>query len=82
MAETRRDFIYIRSLHTESIPDADFRFQPMPTHRGRHAMEMIIEIRDLVKQYPTVRAVDGVSFSVSEGVCFGLLGPARRTKSN
>ena len=47
----------------------------MPNRRGRHAMEMIIEIRDLVKEYPTVRAVDGVSFSVSEGVCFGLLGP-------
>ena len=48
-------------------------------HRGgklRASMsEAIIEVRDLVKQYPKVRAVDGVSFTVPQGVCFGLLGP-------
>ena len=38
-------------------------------------MSSILEVRDLVKQYPKVRAVDGVSFAVPEGVCFGLLGP-------
>ncbi len=35
----------------------------------------ILEVRDLVKQYPGVTALDGISFSVPEGVCFGLLGP-------
>ena len=35
----------------------------------------IIEVRDLVKQYPATTAVDGVSFAVPPGVCFGLLGP-------
>ncbi len=35
----------------------------------------IIEVRDLVKQYPATTAVAGVSFNVPEGVCFGLLGP-------
>jgi len=35
----------------------------------------ILEVHDLVKQYPSVTAVDGVSFAVPEGVCFGLLGP-------
>ena len=35
----------------------------------------ILEVRNLVKQYPAVTAVDGVSFSVPEGICFGLLGP-------
>ena len=35
----------------------------------------IIQVRDLVKHYPGVRAVDGVSFSVPAGVCLGLLGP-------
>ena len=35
----------------------------------------VIEVRDLVKQYPGVRAVDGVSFAIEEGQCFGLLGP-------
>jgi ABC-2 type transport system ATP-binding protein len=38
-------------------------------------MSAILEVRDLVKQYPKVRAVDGVSFAVPQGVCFGLLGP-------
>jgi ABC-2 type transport system ATP-binding protein len=42
----------------------------MPT-----AMPPVLEVRELVKQYPGVRAVDGVSFSIAEGQCFGLLGP-------
>jgi ABC-2 type transport system ATP-binding protein len=42
----------------------------MPT-----AMPPALEVRELVKQYPGVRAVDGVSFSIAEGQCFGLLGP-------
>jgi ABC-2 type transport system ATP-binding protein len=39
------------------------------------AMLPVLEVRELVKQYPGVRAVDGVSFSIDEGRCFGLLGP-------
>ena len=35
----------------------------------------ILEVHNLVKQYPSVAAVDGVSFAVPEGTCFGLLGP-------
>jgi ABC-2 type transport system ATP-binding protein len=35
----------------------------------------ILEVRNLIKRYPTVTAVDGISFSVPEGICFGLLGP-------
>jgi ABC-2 type transport system ATP-binding protein len=35
----------------------------------------ILEVRELVKQYPATTAVAGVSFSVPEGSCFGLLGP-------
>jgi ABC-2 type transport system ATP-binding protein len=34
-----------------------------------------LEARNLVKEYPGVMAVDGVSFEVAEGTCFGLLGP-------
>jgi len=34
-----------------------------------------LEVHNLVKQYPAVTAVDGVSFAVPEGICFGLLGP-------
>ena len=37
--------------------------------------DSILEVRDLVKQYPTTTAVAGVSFAVPEGTCFGLLGP-------
>ncbi len=35
----------------------------------------MIEIRNLVKEFPGVRAVNDVSFDVPAGVCFGLLGP-------
>ncbi len=35
----------------------------------------ILEVRDLVKQYPATTAVAGISFGVQEGICFGLLGP-------
>ncbi|MGE0032028.1 MAG: ABC transporter ATP-binding protein [Steroidobacteraceae bacterium] len=38
-------------------------------------MKPVLEVRDLVRQYPAVRAVHGVSFSIAPGVCFGLLGP-------
>jgi ABC-2 type transport system ATP-binding protein len=34
-----------------------------------------IQVEHLVKQYPGVRAVDDVSFSVAAGEVFGLLGP-------
>ena len=35
----------------------------------------MIEVRDLVKQYKAVRALDGLSFKVGRGQIFGLLGP-------
>lgn len=38
-------------------------------------MRSALEARNLVKKYPGVVAVDGLSFAVSEGICFGLLGP-------
>lgn len=38
-------------------------------------MTAALEARNLVKEYPGVLAVDGVSFSVPAGICFGLLGP-------
>jgi len=38
-------------------------------------MPPILEVKDLVKHYGPIKAVDGVSFSVEPGVCFGLLGP-------
>jgi ABC-2 type transport system ATP-binding protein len=38
-------------------------------------MTAILEARDLVKKFRDVVAVDGVSFAVPPGICFGLLGP-------
>lgn len=38
-------------------------------------MDILIEARDLARLYPGVRAVDGISFHVRQGQCFGLLGP-------
>lgn len=38
-------------------------------------MADILEVRELVKTYPGVKAVNGISFSIPSGSCFGLLGP-------
>lgn len=38
-------------------------------------MPTILEVRELVKHYPGVKAVNGVSFAIEQGTCFGLLGP-------
>lgn len=38
-------------------------------------MPPIITATDLVKQYPGVRAVDGINLEIPQGICFGLLGP-------
>lgn len=35
----------------------------------------LLEVDKLVKKYPAVTAVDGLSLAVPEGICFGLLGP-------
>ncbi len=37
--------------------------------------DQVIEVNHLVKQYPGVRAVDGISFSIKQGEIFGMLGP-------
>lgn len=38
-------------------------------------MDLLLEVSNLVKEYPGVRAVNGVSFGLRAGRCFGLLGP-------
>ena len=38
-------------------------------------MPALIQVDNLIKHYPGVRAVDGISFAVEQGSCFGLLGP-------
>jgi len=41
----------------------------------------VLEVRDLVKHFKQVKAVDGLSFEVLAGTCFGLLGPNGAGKS-
>ena len=38
-------------------------------------MAILLETRNLVKEYPGVTAVDGVNLAIPEGSCFGMLGP-------
>jgi ABC-2 type transport system ATP-binding protein len=38
-------------------------------------MVPLIEIKNLVKKYKEVVAVDNISFSIRQGICFGLIGP-------
>ena len=38
-------------------------------------MGIVVEAESLVKRFGEFTAVDGVSFSVGRGECFGLLGP-------
>jgi ABC-2 type transport system ATP-binding protein len=39
------------------------------------ASELLIDVRDLVKHYGAIRAVDGISFQVRRGDVLGFLGP-------
>lgn len=41
-----------------------------------------IRLRDVVKTYDAVTAVDGIDLDVDAGVCLGLLGPNGAGKSN
>lgn len=38
-------------------------------------MQSIIKVQELAKFYADVKAVNGISFEVEKGICFGLLGP-------
>lgn len=38
-------------------------------------MQALLEARNLSKHYKHIKAVDGISFAIPGGVCFGLLGP-------
>ena len=39
------------------------------------AMTPLLEVKNLIKVYPGVTAVDDVNLTIEHGVCFGLLGP-------
>lgn len=38
-------------------------------------MTPVLEVRNLTKQFNDLVAVDGISFQIPPGICFGLLGP-------
>ena len=44
-------------------------------------MNNIIEVKNLVKQYKELKAIDDLSFEVHEGEILGLLGPNGSGKS-
>ena len=35
----------------------------------------LLQIKNLVKHYPSVKAVNGINLTLESGICFGLLGP-------
>lgn len=35
----------------------------------------LLQIKNLVKHYPSVKAVNGININLPSGICFGLLGP-------
>lgn len=41
-------------------------------------MNNVIEVKNLVKQYKELKAIDNLSFEVHEGEILGLLGPNRK----
>src|SRR5204862_6223592 len=63
----------LRRNHAEHRSD-DARVHDVPLASPR-VNEPTLEVRNLIKQYPNVTAVDGLSLAVPEGTCFGLLGP-------
>ena len=44
-------------------------------------MENVIEVKNLVKKYKEIKAIDNLSFNVEKGEILGLLGPNGSGKS-
>ncbi|TXT58475.1 MAG: putative ABC transporter ATP-binding protein YfiL [Promethearchaeota archaeon] len=43
--------------------------------KNTHSNDITIEVKDLKKHFEDVKAVDGISFKIKKGECFGFLGP-------
>ena len=56
---------------TNVQPESPGRAQDLPP---------AVRARDLTKRYGSFTAVDGVSFEIRPGECFGLLGPTERAR--
>jgi len=51
------------------------RTQTNRSHKMDVSASKVIEVTNLVKSYGTIKAVDQISFGVSQGEVFGMLGP-------
>lgn len=60
---------------TSRIVHVSLRLWAPPAGPFPIAMQIALEARHLVKQFPDVLAVNDVSLQVRRGICFGLLGP-------
>ncbi len=52
-----------------------YKKKPLTSLHNYYTMSVVLSIKDLVKTYGAVRALNGVSFDVPEGSVFGILGP-------
>ncbi|MFX1572708.1 MAG: ABC transporter ATP-binding protein [Promethearchaeota archaeon] len=43
--------------------------------KNKNQNDVVIEVKDLKKYFEDVKAVDGISFKIRRGECFGFLGP-------
>jgi ABC-2 type transport system ATP-binding protein len=68
----------VREVRYAAAPD---NLKMASWRRLQCLMPAILSVRDLKKHFGKVHAVDGVSFDVEDGICFGLLGPNGAGKS-
>ncbi len=52
-----------------------FNFLTFKPKHGTYNLEPIIKVNNLYKSYDEIKAVSGISFSVTKGEMFGLVGP-------
>src|SRR5712691_8916389 len=55
-------------------PRSCYRYNTPHLQQERRRMTEVLSVREIVKTFGAVRAVDGVSFSVRKGTITGLLG--------
>ncbi|MCA9256331.1 MAG: ATP-binding cassette domain-containing protein, partial [Phycisphaerales bacterium] len=78
-SDPRFEDAFMRLAHDRRSNDAERHAVPSPdaqtTHGSTSADEVVVHVRDLVKRFGAFEAVKHVSFDVSAGEVFGLLGP-------